>query len=186
MANLGRRYVERIRELAPESSHVVDKLPDNFQHIGLIHLMFPNARIVHSMRDPMDSCFSCFSRMFIAGNLGYTYDLGAVGRYWVAYHELMQHWRDVLPPGRVLDMPYEAMVGDFENQARRLVAYLGLPWDDRCLGFHENRRVVKTASVAQVRRPIYKTSVARWQRYEAHLGELHEIVAPYRRARDAQ
>ena len=180
LLKLGQRYVDRIRELAPDSSHVVDKLPDNFQHIGLIDLMFPNARIVHAMRHPMDSCFSCFSRLFIADNLGYTYDLGAVGRYWVTYHELMQHWREVLPPGRVLDMPYELMVTDFENQARRLVAYLGLPWDERCLGFHENRRVVKTASVAQVRRPIYRTSVARWKAYEGHLGELLRIVGAYR------
>jgi tetratricopeptide (TPR) repeat protein len=176
----GRRYIERIRELAPAASHVVDKLPDNFQHLGLIHLMFPNARIVHAMRDPMDSCFSCFSRLFIADNLAYTYDLGAVGRYWVGYHALMRHWREALPPGRILDMPYELMVADFENQARRLVDHLGLPWDDRCLGFHANRRVVRTASVAQVRRPIYRTSVARWKAYEAHLGELLEIVGAYR------
>ena len=180
LLELGRAYIERIRELAPDSSHVVDKLPDNFQHIGLIHLMLPNARIVHAMRDPMDSCFSCFSRLFIANNLGYTYNLGAVGRYWVSYHELMAHWRQVLPEGRILDVPYELMVSDFENQARRLVEYLGLPWDERCLGFHTNRRVVKTASVAQVRRPIYKTSVARWKHYEAHLGELFEVVKDYR------
>ena len=180
LLELGRLYIERIRELAPDSSHVVDKLPDNFQHIGLIHLMLPNARIVHAMRDPMDSCFSCFSRLFIANNLGYTYNLGAVGRYWVSYHELMAHWRQVLPEGRILDVPYESMVSDFENQARRLVEYLGLPWDERCLGFHNNRRVVKTASVAQVRRPIYKTSVARWKHYEAHLGELFEVVKDYR------
>ena len=177
---LGRRYVDRIRELAPNSSHVVDKLPDNFQHIGLIHLMFPGARIIHSMRDPMDSCFSCFSRLFIADNLGYTYNLGSVGRYWISYHELMQHWHAVLPPGRILDVSYEDMVGNFENQARRIVEYLGLPWDDRCLGFHTNRRVVKTASVAQVRRPIYKTSVARWKPYEAYLGELYEVVKDFR------
>jgi tetratricopeptide (TPR) repeat protein len=177
---LGRRYRERIRELAPTSSHVVDKLPDNFQHIGLIHLMLPDARIVHAMRDPMDSCFSCFSRLFIADNLAYTYDLGSVGRYWVAYHQLMRHWGAALAPGRILDMPYESMVTDFENQARRLVDYLGLPWDDRCLGFHANRRVVKTASVAQVRRPIYRTSVARWKAYEAHLGDLLGIVGAYR------
>ena len=177
---LGRRYVERIRELAPNATHVVDKLPDNFQHIGLIHLMFPNARIVHSMRDPMDSCFSCYSRLFIANNLGYSYDLGATGRYWVSYIELMRHWHAVLPAGRVLDVSYEAMVGDLENQARRLVAYLGLPWDDRCLGFHQNRRIVKTASVAQVRKPIYKTSVARWKAYERHLGPLFELVKDYR------
>ncbi|MCK9686221.1 sulfotransferase [Comamonadaceae bacterium BS-T2-15] len=177
---LGRRYIERIRELAPNATHVVDKLPDNFQHIGLIHLMFPNARIVHSMRDPMDSCFSCFSRLFIANNLGYSYDLGMTGRYWVSYHELMRHWHDVLPAGRILDVSYEAMVGDFENQARRLVEYLGLPWDERCLGFHQNRRIVKTASVAQVRKPIYRTSVARWKAYERHLGALSDVVNDYR------
>jgi tetratricopeptide (TPR) repeat protein len=177
---LGRDYIERIRELAPNATHVVDKLPDNFQHLGLIHLMFPGARIIHSMRDPMDSCFSCFSRLFIANNLGYTYDLGAAGRYWVTYHELMRHWHAVLPAGRVLDVSYETMVSDFENQARRLVDYLGLPWDERCLGFHENRRIVRTASVAQVRKPIYRTSVARWKHYERHLGALLEIVKDYR------
>ena len=159
---------------------MVDKLPDNFQHLGLIHLMFPGARIIHSMRDPMDSCFSCFSRLFIGNNLGYTYDLAATGRYWVTYHELMRHWRDVLPAGRILDVSYETMVSDFENQARRLVEYLGLPWDARCLGFHENRRIVRTASVAQVRKPIYRTSVARWKHYERHLGALLEIVRDYR------
>ena len=177
---LGRRYVERLRELAPQSTHVVDKLPDNFMSIGLIHLMFPTARIIHSMRDPMDSCFSCFSRLFIADNLAYTYDLGAVARYWVSYHELMQHWHAVLPADRILDVSYEQMGGDFENQPRRIVAYLGLPWDERCLGFHNNRRIVKTASVAQVRRPIYKTSVARWKAYEAHLGELFDVVDRFR------
>jgi tetratricopeptide (TPR) repeat protein len=177
---LGRRYVERIRALAPDATHVVDKLPDNFQHLGLIHLMFPGARIIHSMRDPMDSCFSCFSRLFIGDNLAYTYDLEATGRYWVGYHELMRHWHAALPAGRILDVSYETMVSDFENQARRLVEYLGLPWDARCLGFHENRRIVRTASVAQVRKPIYRTSVARWKHYERHLGALLAIVRDYR------
>ncbi len=180
LVKLGRRYIERIRELAPSATHVVDKLPDNFMHIGLIHLMLPNARIVHSMRDPMDSCFSCFSRLFTGNNLGYTYNLAAVARYWVSYHELMQHWHAVLPAGRILDVSYEAMVSDFEKQARRLVEYLGVPWDERCLGFHANQRVVRTASVAQVRQPIYRTSVARWKKYEKHLGELYEVVNIYR------
>jgi len=176
----GRRYIERLRALAPNATHVVDKLPDNFRHIGLIHLMLPGARIIHSMRDPMDSCFSCYSRLFTGDNLGYTYDLGAVARYWVSYHDLMAHWHASLPPGRILDVAYETMVTDFENQARRLVDYLGLPWDDRCLGFHDNRRIVRTASVAQVRKPIYRTSVARWKHYEKHLGPLHAIVKDYR------
>jgi tetratricopeptide (TPR) repeat protein len=180
LLRLGRRHVERLRELAPQATHVVDKLPANFTHIGLIHLMFPHARIVHAMRDPMDSCFSCYSRLFSRNNLGFTYDLGTVARYWVGYHELMRHWRDVLPPGRILDVAYETMVADFENQARRLVEYLGLPWDERCLEFHDSQRVVRTASVAQVRRPVYRTSVARWKAYGRHLGPLYEVVKDYR------
>jgi tetratricopeptide (TPR) repeat protein len=180
LRRLGQRYTDRIRALAPQATHVVDKLPDNFMHLGLIHLMLPNARIVHSMRDPMDSCFSCFSRLFSGNNLGYTYDLGAVARYWVSYHQIMQHWHAALPPGRILDVAYETMVADFERQARRLVAYLGVPWDERCLGFHANRRIVKTASVAQVRKPIYRTSVARWKHYEKHLGELYQVVRGHR------
>ena len=183
LVELGRKYVERIRKLAPNATHVVDKLPDNFMHIGLIHLMLPNAKIIHSMRDPMDSCFSCFSRLFTGNNLGYTYNLGAVARYWVSYDEIMRHWHAALPPGRILDVAYETMVADFENQARRLVDYLGVPWDDRCLGFHDNRRIVKTASVAQVRKPIYRTSVARWKHYEKHLGELYEVVKDFRPGR---
>ena len=180
LAALGRRYTGRLRELAPDATHVVDKLPANFMHIGLIHLMLPGARIVHSMRDPMDACFSCFSRLFSGNNLGFAYDLGAVARYWVSYHELMQHWHAALPPGRILDVSYESMVSDLESQARRLVEYLGAPWDDRCLGFHDNRRVVRTASVAQVRKPIYRTSVERWRHYERHLGELLGVVQRYR------
>jgi len=180
LAALGRRHVERLRALAPTATHVVDKLPDNFMHLGLIHLMLPGARIVHAMRDPMDSCFSCYSRLFSGDNLGYTYDLGALGHYWVSYHAFMRHWHAVLPPGRILDVPYETLVSDFENQARRLVDYLGAPWDERCLGFHANRRVVRTASVAQVRRPIYRTSVARWKPYQRHLGPLLEVVGTYR------
>jgi tetratricopeptide (TPR) repeat protein len=180
LVQLGRRYVDRLRALAPTATHVVDKLPGNFMHIGLIHRMLPDARIVHSMRDPMDACFSCFSRLFTGDSLGYTYDLGDVARYWVGYRQLMQHWHAVLPQGRMLDVSYESMVSDFEHQARRLVAYLGIPWDDRCLGFHDNRRIVRTASVAQVRKPIYGTSVARWKPYERHLGELFEAVKRYR------
>jgi tetratricopeptide (TPR) repeat protein len=176
LRRLGRRYRERLRALAPGASHVVDKLPGNFLHVGFMHLLFPDARIVHAQRDPMDACFSCWSRLFAADHLAFTYDLEALGRYWVTYDELMRHWRAALPPGRMLEMPYETMVADFEAQARRLVDYLGLPWDARCLDFHDNRRLVRTASVAQVRRPIYRSSVARWRAYERRLAPLAAIV----------
>jgi Tfp pilus assembly protein PilF len=175
---LGRRYAARLRRLAPQATHVVDKLPANFIHLGLIHLMLPNARIVHAMRDPMDSCFSCYSQLFNGDNLAFAYDLQTLGRYWQEYDAMMRHWHAVLPPGRVLDLPYETLVADFEQQARRLVAHLGLPWDERCLGFHAHQRVVKTASVAQVRRPLYRSSVARWKAFERHLGPLQALVKP--------
>lgn len=177
---LGEAYAERVWKLAPEAERITDKLPANFLHIGLIHLMLPHAKIIHAMRDPMDSCFSCYSRLFEGNNLDFSYDLGSVGRYYVRYIELMRHWQRVLPRGTLLDLRYEDMVADTEGQARRLLDYLELPWDERCLDFHRNRRVVKTASVAQVRRPIYRSSVARWKHFEAHLGPLLDIVQPYR------
>ncbi|WP_168172622.1 tetratricopeptide repeat-containing sulfotransferase family protein [Rhodanobacter sp. C05] len=177
---LGEAYIERVWRLAPEAERITDKLPANFQHLGMIHLMLPQARIIHAMRDPMDSCFSCYSRLFEGGNLDFAYDLGSVGRYYARYIELMQHWHRVLPAGTVLDMRYEDMVTDTEGQARRLLEYLGLPWHEGCLAFHRNKRAVRTASAAQVRRPIYRSSVARWQHFEAHLAPLLDIVQRYR------
>jgi tetratricopeptide (TPR) repeat protein len=176
LRRLGQRYLDRLRALAPHATHVVDKLPDNFIHLGFIHLMLPNARIVHATRDPMDTCVSCYTQLFSGDNLAFSYQLDTLGRYWLHYRQMMAHWREVLPPGRVLEMPYEAMVAEPDVQARRLVAHLGLPWDERCLAFHTQRRAVKTASVAQVQRPIYRSSVARWKAFERHLAPLQALV----------
>jgi hypothetical protein len=173
---LGRRYLERIARLAPQATHVVDKLPANYLHLGLIHLMLPEARIVHATRDAMDTCLSCYSQLFSGDNLAFTYDLDLLGRSWLRYDALMRHWRAVLPPGRVLDLPYEDLVADLEPQARRLLAHIGLPWDARCLGFHTHQRPVRTASVAQVRQPLYSTSVGRWQRFAQHLRALQATL----------
>jgi len=177
---LGQQYSERVARLAPDAMHITDKMPANYYFLGMIYLMFPNAKIIHAMRDPMDSCFSCYSRLFTKQNLPFSYDLGALGRNYVRYIRLMQHWHAVLPPNTVLDLRYEQMVADTEGQARRLLEYLGLPWDERCLSFYENKRRVKTASSAQVRKPIYKTSLARWERYKQYLGDLLDIVKDYR------
>lgn len=177
---LGKTYLERLWRLAPDAERITDKMPANFLHIGMIHLMLPQARIIHAMRDPMDSCFSCYSRLFASNNLDFAYRLDTVGRYYVRYIRLMQHWHRVLPPGTVLDVRYEDMVADTEGHARRLLAHLGLPWDERCLAFHQNKRIVKTASIAQVRKPIYRSSVARWRHFEAQLGPLLDIVKNYR------
>lgn len=176
---LGKAYQDRLSALAPNKVYITDKMPGNFFHIGMIHQMLPNAKIINAMRDPMDSCFSCYSRHF-TDNMSFAYDLGVLGRYFVRYTQLMQHWHEVLPAGTVLDVRYEDVVADVEGQTRRMLDYIGLPWDEGCLAFHENKRHVKTASVAQVRKPIYKTSVARWERFGINLDGLMAIVKDYR------
>jgi hypothetical protein len=146
---------------APNVAWATDKMPGNFVFIGLIRLALPNARIIHTYRDPVDTCLSCFATLFEGDGLPFTYELAELGRHYHAYAELMEFWRRTLPPGAMLDVRYEDVVANFELEARRIVAYCGLPWDDACIAFHETRRVVQTASAVQVRRPIYKSSVGR-------------------------
>ncbi len=168
---IGAQYCDRIAALAPKAQRITDKMLPNFLWIGLIHLALPNARIIHVQRDPADTCLSCFSRLF-AGDLPFTYDLAELGRYYQAYASLMAHWRAVLPEGAMIEVKYEELVADFPAQARRLVDYCGLEWDDRCSAFYETRRPVTTSSAAQVRLPIYQDSIGRWQSYAPWLGPL--------------
>lgn len=183
MKKIGDRYLEQVWKLSPDSKYITDKMPANFFYLGIIHLALPNAKIIHAMRDPMDSCFSCFSRLF-NDTMEFAYDQGTLGRYYRRYMTLMRHWHKVLPEGTILDLPYEDMVADTEAQARRVLKFVGLPWDDKCLEFYKNDRLVKTASVAQVRKPIYKTSVARWKHFARHLQPLLALVREFRDAND--
>lgn len=176
---LGRDYLDEVWKLAPEAKYISDKMPANFHLIGLIVQMFPNAKIIHARRDPMDSCFSCFSKHF-KQTMAFSYDLTSLGNYYSRYIELMNHWHKVLPVDTILDVQYEAMVAEFPVQAKRITDYVGLPWNDAVLEFHKNKRSVKTASHAQVRKPIYSTSVARWENFSRHLEPLLEIVKDYR------
>ena len=146
-------------------------MPSNYYYLGLIHLALPNARIIHTIRNPVDNCVSCFSKLFTAEQ-SHTHDLGELGRYYRRYEQLMAHWRRVLPEGSFLDVRYEDVVNDVEGAARRIIAHCDLPWDDRCLSFHETTRPVRTASATQVRQPIYRGAVDRWRVYEAHLQPL--------------
>jgi tetratricopeptide (TPR) repeat protein len=175
LRTFGRLYTDRVQILAPQARRVVDKLPANFRHIGLIHLAMPGARIIHVRRDPADTCFSCYSKLFLNG-LNYTYDLGELGRYHKAYEALMAHWRAVLPQGALLDVQYETLTGDLAGEARRIVAFCGLEWDARCLSFHETARPVRTLSQLQVRRPLFTTSIGRWRLYEAWLQPLLDAL----------
>ena len=170
-------YLGRIEAFAPAAARIVNKMPKNFRHAGLIHLALPNARIIHARRDPVDTCISCYSKMF-ADNLPYTFDLEELGRYHTGYQALMNHWRTVLAPDVMLDVQYEELVADLEGQARRIVAHCGLEWDPRCLAFHRTERSVRTASASQVRQPVYKSSVGRWRAYEPFLAPLLAALAP--------
>ena len=172
---LGQSYLDALPAGAPGETRVTDKTLSNFEHLGLIQLCLPNAAIIHCRRDPRDVGLSCFANRFSQGQ-DHTYDLAELGRYWRAYDRLMAHWRAVLPPGRMLEVPYEAVVEDVEGWARRLVAHCGLAWDDACLRFHESGRAVRTGSFAQVRRPIYTGSVGRWRRFAGHLDSLLEAL----------
>jgi hypothetical protein len=168
---IGRRYLDRVTPLAPDSKRIVDKMPTNFQLAGLIPLALPGARIIHCRRDPVDTCLSCYSHSF-QGGLNFTYDLRELGLYYRAYDALTAHWRAVLPPERYTEVQYESVVEDVEAEARRLIAFCGLDWDDACLDFHRSARPVQTASVEQVRQPIYKSSVRRWEKYASYLQPL--------------
>jgi tetratricopeptide (TPR) repeat protein len=173
---IGARYVAMLSELAakhgaPGAERITNKMPSNYYFAGLIHLALPNAKIIHTIRDPLDTCMSCFSKLFTAEQ-NYAYDLGELGRYYRAYERLMAHWRRVLPAGRILDVRYEDVVADLEQQARRIIGYCGLPWDDRCLSFHETDRPVRTASATQVRQPIYTSAIGRWRVYEGQIAPL--------------
>jgi tetratricopeptide (TPR) repeat protein len=173
--HLGARYLEAIRAAAPKVARIVDKMPMNFLYLGLIHLALPGARIIHVHRDPVDTCCSCFSLLF-TGNLAFTYELGELGRYYRAYEALMAHWRSVLPKGVMLELAYEDVVDDLEGQTRAILAHCGLEWEPACLTFHRTQRTVRTASVAQVRRPIYRSSVGRSRRYRPLIGPLLEAL----------
>ncbi|MDO8313217.1 MAG: sulfotransferase, partial [Sideroxyarcus sp.] len=167
----GAEYIAGLKQRAPNAKHITDKMPANFFAVPLIHLMLPNAKIIHVNRNPVDTCLSCFTRLFNRKQ-EHTYDLAELGRYYADYARLMVEWRKVLPANAFLDINYEDIVADQEGQARRLLDYCGLEWNSACLDFHKTKRQIRTASVTQVRQPIYNTSVERWRKYEKFLGPL--------------
>jgi tetratricopeptide (TPR) repeat protein len=176
--DLAKAYLDRLRALGWNNApHVVDKMLSNYLFIGMIHLMFPKAVILHSVRDPVDTCLANFRKLFRTAHET-SYDLGDIGRNYVRYRQMMDHWEAVLP-GRVTSVSHEALVTDAEPRIRQLISLCPLKWDPACLEFHKTDRVVRTASVAQVRQPIFSTSVERWRRYERHLGPLFEALGPY-------
>jgi tetratricopeptide (TPR) repeat protein len=175
-ANIIHEYEKRLkRDARAGAVQVIDKNPLNFRHLGFIAMLFPQARIIHCTRDPLDTCLSNYFTRFPL-SLDYVFDLGNIGHFYREYARLMEHWRNV-PAIRMLDVSYEDLILQTEPAARRMLDFLGLEWDTRCLAPHTNPNPIETASDWQVRQPIYKQSLERWRHYEKHLGPLKEVLS---------
>ncbi len=175
-SKFGDYYLQRTMKFRDGSPRFIDKNPNNFTYVGLLHLILPNAKIINARRGPLDSCFGSYKQLFAKGQ-SFTYDLTEIGEYYLQYQRLMDHWQQVLP-GKVLDVQYEDVVADLETQVRRILEYCELPFEQACVDFHQTNRAVKTASSEQVRQPIYSSSVNLWKNYEDNLGELIEVLKP--------
>lgn len=176
IGQLVRSYLEKLRWHSQTATRITDKMPHNFQLVGLIALILPRARIIHCKRNPIDNCVSIYTNWFNEKH-GYADDLATLGAYYREYVRLMAHWTELVP-GRILEVQYEDMIRDQEGQTRRLLDFVGLPWEQACLEFHNANRGVTTISRWQVRQPIYSSSVDRWKRFEPLIGELIDALGP--------
>jgi hypothetical protein len=172
---LADEYIERLKRIGNGADRVIDKMPDNILHLGLIAVLFPSARIIFCRRDPRDVCVSCYFIDFHQ-RIPWSYDLVDCGLRALGIERLADHWRRVLPL-RMLTIDYETLVADLEGESRRLIEFLGLDWEPACLEFYKTERPVQTFSGWQVRQPLYTSSVGRWRKYEKHLGPLLEVLA---------
>lgn len=175
LAELGRAYIEDTQIHRKGAAYFTDKMPNNFRHIGLIHLILPNAKIIDARRDPLDCCWSCFKQLFAEGQ-EFTYGLEEIGAYYRSYVDLMAHWESVLPAGRILRVQHEDVLDDLEGQVRRLLDHCGLPFEQNCVDFHTTDRAVRTASSEQVRQPINRAGQGQWQPFDPYLTPLKEAL----------
>lgn len=173
-ATLAREALAMLERISGSAARITDKLPHNFELLGLVPILFPNSRIIHCRRAPLDTCVSCFLSPLDQSH-DYAFDLRTLGAHYREYSTLMSHWREVLP-GRILDVEYEALVADTEGETRRVISFIGLAWDSACLDFQSTGRAVRTISRTQVRRPVYQTSVGRWRHYDKHLDPLRQAL----------
>ena len=168
------QYLDHITSLSAGALRVIDKMPGNFMFLGLIELLFPKARIIHTTRNPLDTCLSCYFQNFSRSQF-YSYDLANLGSFYRNYQRLMKHWRDTISLP-MLEVRYEDMVADHETGSRRIIEFCGLDWEENCLDFHKTERYVATASYDQVRHPIYRSSISRWKNYQNHIGPLIDVL----------
>ena len=172
---LGADYIENTRVHRQSAPFFTDKMPNNFRHIGLIHLILPNAKIIDARRAPLDCCWSGFKQLFAEGQ-EFTYGLAEIGSYYRAYVDLMDHWTQVLPANRVLKVQHEDVLSDLEGQVRRILDYCELPFEQECVNFHETQRAVRTASSEQVRQPLNRAGQNQWRAFESYLTPLKEAL----------
>jgi Sulfotransferase family len=171
---LAKDYLGVLSGYSGSAQRIVDKSPANTEYLGVIHSVFPQARIIHLNRDPIDTCLSCYFQQFSTA-LNFAMDLDDLAHYYRQFHRSMAHWRSVLPPGAILDVPYEELVADQEKWTRRILEFLELEWDARCLNFQDTKRAVATASTWQIRQKMHTGSVQRWRKYSKHVGPLREL-----------
>lgn len=175
---VGRAYSRVSREIGiPDNQRLTDKYPPNFLYCGVIRSSFPNARIIALKRRPMDSCYAMYKQLFDGSFFPYSYDFNDLAEYYAAFRRLMKHWRSALPEDRFLEVSYEDIVADLDGQSRALMGFLGLPWEDDILRFHESKAPVSTASAVQVRQPIYASSIGKWRSYADELEPLRARLA---------
>lgn len=168
--NLGQQYIQDTQNHRQGGAYFIDKMPNNFRHIAMIHLMLPNAKIIDARREPMACCFSGYKQLFAEGQ-EFSYSMHDIGEYYCEYVDIMKHWDEVLP-GRILRVQHEDLLDDLEGQVGRILGYCGLPFEQSCVDFHENKRAVRTPSSEQVRQPIYTSAMDQWRHYEEYLGPL--------------
>ena len=168
------KYLKLLKRFSGTALRITDKMPGNYEHLWLIALMFPKAKVIHCIRNPVDTCLSCFCLNFEQG-YGFTNDLSILGQYYNEYQRIMRHWHNVLTID-ILDVTYESIVDNQEVESKRIIEFCGLDWSDNCLDFHNNKRSITTASMLQVRKKIYRSSIGRWRRYEKHLKPLLDAL----------
>ena len=173
-SQLGKAYIDSTRPLSGRTPRFIDKMPLNFLYAGLIHRALPRAKIIHLQRHPLDTCYAIYKTLF-KDAYPFSYTQQELGRYYLAYRELMAHWEAVMP-GVIHRVTYEALVDDVERESRRLLEYCDLPWEDGCLRFYENRAASTTASASQVREPVYRSSVGKWRCYREQLQPLRQLL----------
>jgi tetratricopeptide (TPR) repeat protein len=177
LTNDADKYLKVLQKDNQDSPHITDKLPENYLYLGYIHLLFPNAKIIHATRNPLDTCLSCYFQPF--AQIHWSYDLKWIEQRYRFYRQVMEYWKSVLPADSIMEVSYESLIENQEAESRRLIAHCGLDWEEGCLDHNNDKRVVATASLWQVRQPIYKSSVKRWMNYTPHIAELAKGLGQY-------